>query len=115
MYEVDGTPMLLQPLTPQWMPRTNIGIDGSMHRVYEPTYSFKLSWGPMTFTQFNQLCAWWSEISVTGTHCINLPERCGAAWATGTYCGVVFDEPESEHVWEEHLLRPSMLIRNITA
>lgn len=116
MYEVDGNPLFLQPESGQWLGRDQIGVDGQGRPIYQPTYSFQIKWGPMDAAEFNQLCGLFNQISITGTASIVLPSRCGEAIWTGTlYTGVLFEEPRRESFWQEHSLRPSVIVRNINA
>lgn len=116
MYEINGTPLLLAPESGRWLDRERVGIDGQSRPIYEPTYSFEIKWGPMSAAEFYQLCTFFNEVSITGTISIVLPTRCGAAiWTGTTYTNVLLEEPTREAFWQEHSMRPSVRVRNITA
>jgi len=113
MYEINGTALRLPPMRGRWVPRNVVGTDGNNKKVYDPTYSYQLEWGPMSMHQYQQLCEEWEKISVTGTASIILPQVCQGVWTGTTYTNVVFDEPETGYYWEQHALRPKLLVRNI--
>jgi hypothetical protein len=70
----------------------------------------------MSTAEFNQLCGFFEDVSITGTASIVLPTRCGETiWTGTTYLGVLFEEPQRDAFWQEHSTRPSMRVRNIAA
>lgn len=117
MYEVNGTPLLLQPETGGWQERRRIGSDGEGRPVYEPTYTYRLRWGPMSMEEYQQLCAFFSEVSVTGTASMVLPCHClavcGITWTGTNYANVLFEEPRMGAYWEEHVMDASLMVINI--
>jgi len=116
VYEVNTVPLLLQPESGRWLDRKEIGVDGQNRPIYEPTYSFEIKWGPMSAAQWDQLCGFFEGVSITGTASIVLPTRCGAdIWTSATYSGVLFEQPKRDRYWQQHSMRPSMVVRNITA
>jgi len=113
MYEIDGIPLRLLPESGNWMDRDQIGTDGQRRPVYEPTYSYRLRWSPMSVWEFEQLRAAWRSVSVTGTHTIVLPDYDAILWSEKLFSGVLFEEPSYESYWEESVLGVEVRVVNI--
>ena len=117
MYEINGTPLLLQPEEGGWQERNRVGVDGQNRPVYEPTYQYRLRCGPMTMMQFHQLCEFFEEVSVTGTASIVLPchcaSDCGVSWTGTIFTNVLLEEPRMGSYWQEHAMGVTLMVRNI--
>ena len=113
-YKISGTTLTLQPTTGKWLPRKILDIDGENRAIYEPTYSFEMTWDAISPSDFDQLRDFWVDISSTGNLSADLPGKDQSAYTFVTYSSVVVDEPESGEFFQKHLLRVRMMIRNIT-
>ena len=91
-----------------------MGVDGQRRPLYQPTRRYELEWGIMSTLQFNQLCDFYEEISVTGTITVVPPRWCGDSW-TGTVYTALLEEPVSDSYWEKHHLRVRLGIVKVVA
>ncbi len=113
-YKISGTTLTLQPTTGKWLSRRVLDIDGENRSIYEPTYSFEMSWDAMPPSDFDQLRDFWVNVSSTGNLSVDLPGKDQSTYMFVTYSNVVIDEPEPGEFFQKHLLRVRMTVRNIT-
>lgn len=113
-YQINGTPIALQPTTGKWLPRGVLGVDGNNRALYEPKYSFELAWDAISPSDFDELRDFWLSTVPSGTLSVDLPGRNQNSYTFINYPGVVVDEPQSEEYEVGFLLKATMLVRNIT-
>ena len=112
-YKINDTELTLQPTTGRWLPRTELGIDGNGHSMYEPTYSFEIRWQLISPSEYNQIKGFFDAQGQTGTSSIDLPQYGAATYAFHTYSGCVINEPQVEVYFTETQLNAYLLVRKI--
>ncbi len=112
-YKVNGTTLLLQPTKGRWVEREKIGIDGAGHPVYPAVREFQLEWGAVDVVSFNQLYAFFSALSNTGTCVVDLPKWANSSWVFYSYTGCTLEEPMFSEFFEENYLDVTMTILGI--
>ena len=109
-YKIDGTTLLLQPTTGDWVNRGSVGSTGEGHSVYPAQRSFKMQWGFMTPAQFEQIHTFFSNNNVTGTVVVDLPQYAASTYTFYAYSGCVLKEPTVGEYFEQHYSNVSLLI-----
>jgi len=112
-YAIAGTALSLQPETGKWLPRAELGVDGSGHPVYPALREFEMGWSLMDAASWNQLCNLFDTVSTTGTVVASLPEYGAAAYAFKSYSGCTLLEPEVGEYFEEHVVGVRLVLLNI--
>lgn len=114
-YKVNGAAFTIQPSDGKWDQRRALGTDGNRRLIYEPTYSFTMSWDAMTQDAFDQLYNNWNSVSATGVVSVDLPQKDAASYVFKTYSNCIIDEPTTNGPYfAQHTMRVEMKVRSIT-
>ena len=73
-----------------------------------------MKWDALTPTDFDQLRDLWDEIASTGTVSVDIPNRDIEEYEFLTYTNCILDEPKRDEYFAKHILKVSMLVRNIS-
>lgn len=114
VYNFNGVDLLLQPSSAGWKDRKILGYDGYNIPIYEPTYSFGISWDVQRPEEFYQLWSFWKATSAAGSISVWIPAKRASTYTFALYTGCVVDEPTMKEYFAKHLLKVEMMIRSIT-
>ena len=113
-YKINGNDLPLLPTDGGWQQRRVLGTDGNNLAIYEPTYSYMISWDFLTYEEFEVIYDYWFAISASGSVSIALPPRKGAAYTPfTTYTGCVLDEPVHDKFYQGYYPSVRLQVRNI--
>lgn len=112
-YKVNGTRLLLQPTTGQWMPREEVGRDGNGRAIYPMFRQFELTWQLIDMQSAQQIQAFFESIGSTGTSVVDLPRYMSATGGFFAYSGCNLSEPMVSPNWELHLTDVRLLVSRI--
>jgi hypothetical protein len=113
-FKVNGVALLIQPSDTQWLPRKELGVDGFNRKIYEPVYSYQLSFDVLSQAQFYQLLAFWQLMATQTTVTADLPDKTASTYTFKTYTGCTVDEPQVGAYFQNNQLSIKVTIRNIT-
>lgn len=113
-YAFNGTNLLLQPSSAVWRERRVLGYDGYNIPIYEPTYSFQLSWDAVTPDVYAQLWDFWVAASAAGSVTVFIPRKGVSTYVFKSYSDCVLDEPTVKEYFAKHQMKVEQLIRNIS-
>ena len=111
--KINGSAVTLQPTEHGWIPKTQLGIQGSGQGFYAPVQEYEMRWQLISASDLNQLMTFFGTISTTGTAVLELPQYGGATYTFVEYSGAVLDEPQVSAYFEQHTTNVVLLVRNI--
>ena len=112
-YKINNTELVLKPTTGQWLPREEVGIDGSGHPVYSAVRRYELRWDLVRMSDYAELMNFYQQVASGSNVVCELPRLGAATYTFYDYSGCTLSEPEIGTYFEEHALDVSMLILNI--
>lgn len=94
-YAVNGVDFTLQPTSARPAQRTNYGIDGGGHPIYDAHRDYEIQWDLMPPADVVQIINAYNLVQNTGTLSFDLPKY-GSNLVNEfhTYSGTTIDEPE---------------------
>jgi len=113
VYKINGTTLIIQPTTGQWLPRELVGIDGNGHPVYPATREFEMNWQLKNPTGTYQLQNFFDTVAITGSAVVDLPRYNFYDYQFFSYSGCVIQEPEVDVYFSAHITNVRLLISNI--
>ena len=112
-YQINGTDITIPPTTGQWLPRDEVGIDGSGHPVYGSVRRYELRWDILSMSEYSQLMNFYQQVATGSVVVCQLPQLGAATYTFYNYSGCTLSEPEIGVFFEQHALDIVLLIMNI--
>lgn len=112
-YGINGTDIVTQPTSGEWLPRELIAIDGNQHAVYPLLRNFQMTWQLEDPSDFNQLQTFFDGIGTVGSVVVDLPEYGAATYVFFPYSGCVLREPFAGPYFTEHHTEVRLLVARI--
>lgn len=112
-YAANGTDLILQPETGQWLERELLGMDGNGRPIYTATRKFELKWGVVAPSEYNQLQNFFASIGATGSLVMDLPKYGSATWEFESYTGCYVTEPQAGTFFQQHYTNVTVVVTNI--
>ena len=114
-YKVNGTTITLQPTEGRWVDREKIGTDGNGRPIYPASREFEMKFNLGSTSDWAQLRAFFSSVSVTGTAVVDLPEYGASAYQFRSYSGCILNEPTTNAYFEEYINDFKVIVSKIIA
>lgn len=112
-YKINGTDLPVQPSDCAWSQRKALGLDGYNRTIYEPTYSFTMSFDGMSQADFDQLRDFWNTLNTATTLSVTIPQRDASTYTFKTYTGCVMDEPTTGNFFNSYQTGIRVIFRGI--
>lgn len=113
-YAFNGVDLPIQPTSGQYGQRKSLGVDGNNVVIYEPIYSFTMTFDALTMSEFNQLYDFWQTVVNSGSISVDLPQKDADTYVFKTYTSCVVDEPTVGAFFQTYVSEVKILVRNIT-
>ena len=113
LYKVDGTEIIPQPTSGQWLNRSPIGNDGNGRPIYPAVREFELQWQLISAADLNSLKTYFDAVGATGTAVVTLPTFQGATYTFFDYSGCVLREPQISEYFNEYTTGVILMVTKI--
>jgi hypothetical protein len=111
-YKIGGV-TILQPTSGRWMPRRPLDFTGEGRTLYPQVYQFRLQWGLMAMSDYNDLYEQYLDVSATGTAVVELPELSAPTYQFREFSGTFLQSPTVSEYFQEHVKNVVLTITNI--
>lgn len=97
----NGTGLMINPTTAQWVDQDSMGISGDGHAIYPALREFRLSFNLVSQGEWYELYDYFRRVSVTGTMTVALPDFSNNNFVYRNYSGATLRYPTMSQYFNE--------------
>lgn len=104
MIMFNGTGLMINPTTAQWLDPDQIGVSGDGHAIYPALKEFRLSFNLVSQGEWFELYSYFKRVSFTGTLVCSLPDFESNTFAYRNFSGCILRYPSMNQYFNEEWL-----------